>query len=112
MLCLLISASRAVRLDIADVRRCALVDLSSEELLAALEGIARLKRKFPVMNPHGIADRVARYVRGELQIVPCVGGYKYFYLDWNLDIWRCEAWSTSLGSVSGFLTSESPAMPA
>lgn len=31
--------------------------------------------------------------------MPCVGGYKYFYLDWNLDIWRCEAWKEPLGSV-------------
>ena len=28
--------------------------------------------------------------------------YKYFYLDWNLDIWRCEAWSEPLGSVFDF----------
>ena len=24
---------------------------------------------------------------------------EYFYLDWNLDIWRCEAWNQPLGSV-------------
>ena len=38
-------------------------------------------------------------MRGEQQLVPCIGGYKYFYLDWNLDIWRCEAWSEPMGSV-------------
>src|SRR6516162_3808798 len=38
-------------------------------------------------------------LRGEPQAVPCIGGYKYFYLDWNLDIWRCEAWNEPLGSV-------------
>jgi len=27
---------------------------------------------------------------------------EYFYLDWNLDIWRCEAWSQRLGSVFDF----------
>jgi hypothetical protein len=43
---------------------------------------------------------VERYVRGERQAVPCIGGHKYFYLDWNLDIWRCEAWNEPLGSVS------------
>ena len=31
--------------------------------------------------------------------MPCVGGHKYFYLDWNLNIWRCEAWKEPLGSV-------------
>jgi hypothetical protein len=38
-------------------------------------------------------------VRGERQVVPCIGGYKYFSLDWNLEIWRCEAWNEPLGSV-------------
>jgi len=32
-------------------------------------------------------------------LIPCIGGHKYFYLDWNLDIWRCEAWTQPLGSV-------------
>ena len=38
-------------------------------------------------------------MRGEPQAVRCIGGHKYFYLDWNLDIWRCEAWNEPLGSV-------------
>ena len=42
---------------------------------------------------------IQRHVRGEQEKFACVGGYKYFYLDWNLDIWRCEAWSKPLGSV-------------
>jgi len=76
-----------------------LVDLSREELLEALEAIARVKKRFPVMNPTASLAEIARYIRGEPQAVPCVGGYKYFYLDWNLDVWRCEAWNEPLGSV-------------
>jgi hypothetical protein len=41
----------------------------------------------------------ARFIRREKQLIPCIGGHKYFYLDWNLDIWRCEAWTQPLGSV-------------
>ena len=52
-----------------------------------------------MLNPRASLAEVARYVRGERQEVPCIGGYKYFYLDWNLDIWRCEAWDEPLGSV-------------
>lgn len=52
-----------------------------------------------MLNPRASLAEVARYVRGERQAVPCIGGYKYFYLDWNLDIWRCEAWNEPLGSV-------------
>jgi MoaA/NifB/PqqE/SkfB family radical SAM enzyme len=79
-----------------------LVDLDRDELLAALVAIDRLRKEFPVLNPRTSLLEVARYVRGEPQEVPCVGGYKYFYLDWNLDIWRCEAWREPLGSVFDF----------
>ena len=78
-----------------------LVDLDRDELLAALDAIGRLRKQFPVLNPRASLAEVARYVRGEPQEVPCIGGYKYFYLDWNLDIWRCEAWDEPLGSVFG-----------
>jgi MoaA/NifB/PqqE/SkfB family radical SAM enzyme len=76
-----------------------LVDLDRDELLAALDAIGRLKTQFPVLNPRASLAEVGRYVRGEAQAVPCIGGYKYFYMDWNLDIWWCEAWSEPLGSV-------------
>src|SRR5271166_2916023 len=76
-----------------------LVDLDRDELLAALDAIGQLRKRFPVLNPRASLAEVARYVRGEPQAVPCVGGHKYVYLDWNLDIWRCEAWSERLGSV-------------
>jgi MoaA/NifB/PqqE/SkfB family radical SAM enzyme len=79
-----------------------LIDLDRDELLAALAAIARLGRHFPVFNPRASLDEVARYIRGERQLIPCAGGYKYFYLDWNLDIWRCEAWNRPLGSVFDF----------
>ena len=76
-----------------------LVDLDRDELLAPLDAIGRLRKQFSVLNPRASLSEVARYVRGEPQEVPCIGGYKYFYLDWNLDIWRCEAWHEPLGSV-------------
>jgi MoaA/NifB/PqqE/SkfB family radical SAM enzyme len=76
-----------------------LVDLDRDELLAALDAIGRLRKRFPVLNPRASLAEVERYVRGERQAVPCIGGYKYFYLDWNLDIWRCEAWNEPMGSV-------------
>jgi hypothetical protein len=54
------------------------------------------------MNPVASIEDIQRHVRGEPEVFPCVGGHKYFYLDWNLDIWRCEAWSEPLGSVFEF----------
>jgi MoaA/NifB/PqqE/SkfB family radical SAM enzyme len=76
-----------------------LVDLDRDELLAALDAIGRLSKQFPVLNPRASLAEVGRFVRGEAQAIPCIGGHKYFYLDWNLDIWRCEAWHEPLGSV-------------
>jgi MoaA/NifB/PqqE/SkfB family radical SAM enzyme len=76
-----------------------LVDLDQDELLAALDAIDRLRKRFPVLNPRASFAEVGRYVRGEPQAIACIAGHEYFYLDWNLDIWRCEAWNESLGSV-------------
>jgi MoaA/NifB/PqqE/SkfB family radical SAM enzyme len=77
----------------------ALLDQQPAELLEALAAIRRMKKRFRVLNPSVSLDEVARSIRGEKQLIPCIGGHKYFYLDWNLDIWRCEAWPQPLGSV-------------
>ena len=76
-----------------------LVDLSPDEILEALNAIARLKKHFRVMDPNAALAEVARYVRGEQQLIPCIAGSKYFYIDWNLDVWRCEPWHEPMGSV-------------
>ncbi|HKD52898.1 MAG TPA: radical SAM protein [Steroidobacteraceae bacterium] len=77
----------------------ALINQQPDELLEALAAIRRMKKRFRVLNPSVSLDEVSRSIRGEEQLIPCIGGHKYFYLDWNLDIWRCEAWSQPLGSV-------------
>ena len=37
-----------------------------------------------------------RRLRGEAERFHCLAGYKYFYLDWNYDLWRCEDWKAPL----------------
>jgi MoaA/NifB/PqqE/SkfB family radical SAM enzyme len=76
-----------------------LMEQSSEEILSALDSIKRLKKRFRVLDPSAALDEVARFVRGEEQRVTCVAGHKYFYIDWNLDVWRCEPWAKPMGSV-------------
>jgi hypothetical protein len=76
-----------------------LVDFTPAELVQALEAIKALKGRFPVLNPTASIDDIERHVRGESESFGCVGGHKHFYVDWNLQIWRCEAWSAPLGSV-------------
>jgi MoaA/NifB/PqqE/SkfB family radical SAM enzyme len=77
----------------------ALIDMTPNELLDAFDAITRLKRSFRVADPYAALSEVARFVRGDRQMIPCIGGHKYFYIDWNLDIWRCEAWAEPMGSV-------------
>jgi MoaA/NifB/PqqE/SkfB family radical SAM enzyme len=79
-----------------------LVDFTDAELDAALEAILRLKRRFPVLNPAASIRDIQRHVRGAAEHFACVGGFKYFYMDWRLDVWRCEAWREPLGSVFDF----------
>ena len=69
-----------------------LIDFDEDELLHCYEAIEKLKRRIVVESPALALAEMKRQVRGEEELFPCVGGYKYFYLDWNLDIWRCETW--------------------
>ncbi|MET1028917.1 MAG: radical SAM protein, partial [Dongiaceae bacterium] len=79
-----------------------LLNFESGELVSALDAIKKMKRHFPVLNPTASITDIQNHIQGKDEAFSCVGGYKYFYIDWNLDIWRCEAWSTKLGSVFDF----------
>jgi len=41
----------------------------------------------------------ARLARSERQRIPCIGGDKYFCIDWSVEIWRPAAWAEPMGSV-------------
>lgn len=76
-----------------------LVNFTDAELEKAIDGILALKKNFTVMNPAASLKDLRRYARHEDQRIACVGGRKYFYLDWNLMLWRCENWHEPMGSV-------------
>jgi len=79
-----------------------LVDMSPAELLAAFDAVETARPIIPVHNPReGIAD-MRRRLTGEGERFVCHAGYKYFYLDWNYDLWRCEDWQTPLASLWDF----------
>ncbi len=79
-----------------------LVNYTQEELLEAFERVKRLKKRFLVVNPTPSLEEMQRFVRKEEQRFPCLGGYKYFYLDWNLDLWRCHYWEKPMCSIYEF----------
>ena len=79
-----------------------LMDLSPAELLAAFDAVDEVRRIIPVQNPRASIADVRRRLRGEAERFHCLAGYKYFYLDWNYDLWRCENWREPLCPVWEF----------
>ncbi|MFQ5955018.1 MAG: radical SAM protein [Kiloniellales bacterium] len=79
-----------------------LIDFSDDELVERLEAVKRLKRRFSVLNPAESLSEMIRFVRGEPQMFPCFGGAKYFYLDYKMDVYRCDFWATRMCSIWEF----------
>lgn len=76
-----------------------LVRFSTEELVARFDAVKRLRQHFPVVNPVAGLEEMQRFVRGEPQRFECLGGHRYFYLDWQLNVWRCHHWDHPIGSI-------------
>jgi MoaA/NifB/PqqE/SkfB family radical SAM enzyme len=83
-----------------------LVSYRTDELLAVFEQIKQLKNEgFPVLNPTESLRDMQRHLRGQPEKFGCLGGHKYFYLDWNLDLYRCHYWETPMCKIHEFNTS-------
>ena len=78
-----------------------LVNYSEDELIELFGKIKRMKERshFPVVNPAESLDEMQRHLRGEKEKFGCLGGHKYFYLDWKLDLYRCHFWETPMCKV-------------
>jgi MoaA/NifB/PqqE/SkfB family radical SAM enzyme len=78
-----------------------LVNYSKDELLQVFEKIKHLKRhsRFPVVNPMESLTEMQRHLRSVKEKFGCLGGHKYFYLDWNLDLYRCHFWEKPMCKV-------------
>jgi hypothetical protein len=57
---------------------------------------------FPVINPMESLTEMQRHLRGEKEKFGCLGGYKYFYLDWKLDLYRCHYWEKPMCNIYEF----------
>ncbi len=81
-----------------------LVNYRTEELIDVFERIKRLKQTsgFPIVNPAASLTEMQRHLRGEREEFGCLGGHKYFYLDWNLKLYRCHYWETPMCSIYEF----------
>lgn len=81
-----------------------LVSYTRDELVEVFERIKALKRRsrFPVVNPRESLTEMQRHLRGEPERFGCLGGFKYFYLDWKLQLYRCHFWETPMCNIYDF----------
>ena len=81
-----------------------LVAYRTEELIQVFEKIKIMKRNsgYPVINPNESLTEMQRHLRKEPEKFGCLGGHKYFYLDWNLNLYRCHYWEAPMCSIYDF----------
>jgi MoaA/NifB/PqqE/SkfB family radical SAM enzyme len=79
-----------------------LVDFSDDELVEAFDAVDDARKVFPVNNPRASVADMKRHLLGQKERFVCYAGYKSFYMDWNYDIWRCDAWDKRMCSVWDF----------
>jgi MoaA/NifB/PqqE/SkfB family radical SAM enzyme len=81
-----------------------LVSYRSEELFDIFEHLKRLRARkdFHLVNPTPSMTDMQSHLRHEPERFPCLGGFKYFHLDWDLNLYRCHAWETPLCSIYAF----------
>jgi MoaA/NifB/PqqE/SkfB family radical SAM enzyme len=79
-----------------------LMKFTDSELVHAFEAVDDLRGVFRVNNPRASIADMKRHLSGEPEHFVCYGGYKSFYMDWNFDVWRCDAWRERMCSVWDF----------
>jgi MoaA/NifB/PqqE/SkfB family radical SAM enzyme len=81
-----------------------LVSYNTAELMEIFEKISALKRRggFRVLNPEESLAEMRRHLRRESEQFGCLAGHKYFYLDWNLQLYRCHAWDKPMCHIRQF----------
>ena len=81
-----------------------LVNYKTDELIQVFEKIKDMKRHsgYPVVNPTESLTEMQRHLKKEPEKFGCLGGHKYFYLDWNLNLYRCHAWESPMCNIYEF----------
>jgi MoaA/NifB/PqqE/SkfB family radical SAM enzyme len=79
-----------------------LVAVNNEDLIKSFAAADAIRDIIPVQNPRASMADMVRRLRGEPERFVCHAGYKYFYLDWNYDLWRCEAWNKPMCKLWDF----------
>ncbi len=79
-----------------------LVSYTPEEMHKLIDDVMDLKKSYAVLNPSASLEDMHRFLDKKPQEFPCLGGFKQFYLDWNLQLWRCCNWRRPMCHVFEF----------
>jgi len=79
-----------------------LVDFRPEELVEIFQKLISLKKRYKFINPTAALKEVIHYWRRQKVRFPCFGGYKNFFLDWNLDVYRCPYFREKMSNIYDF----------
>lgn len=79
-----------------------LINYSKEELVEIFREIIKLKKRFRVLNPTASLRDMIRLFKDKQVRFACLGGYKSFYVDWNLDVFPCQTLEEKISHVDEF----------
>jgi MoaA/NifB/PqqE/SkfB family radical SAM enzyme len=80
------------------------VDFNPEELYEWFGRVKELKAAtaLSILNPSPALGELQRRLRGRPARFPCLAGYKYWFVDWNLQVFRCHYLGEPLGPLEEF----------
>jgi MoaA/NifB/PqqE/SkfB family radical SAM enzyme len=80
------------------------VDFTPEELYEWFGRVKALKAStsLHILNPSLALDELQRRLTGRPARFPCLAGYKYWFVDWNLQVFRCHYLGEPLGPLEEF----------
>ena len=78
-----------------------LVTFSPGELDRLFSQVLELKERSPVniLNPRLGLEEGRRQLQGLPSRFPCLAGFKYFFADWHLNVYRCHFLADTLGPL-------------
>jgi len=79
-----------------------LVSFTREEMHQWIQRVKELKSRYPVLNPTASLNDMKAHIDSKAEEFPCLGGWKQFYLDWNLLLWRCNSWNKPMCHIFDF----------
>jgi MoaA/NifB/PqqE/SkfB family radical SAM enzyme len=80
------------------------VDFTPAELYQWFSRVKELKAttSLHILNPRLGLTELQRQLTGRSTRFPCLAGYKYWFVDWDLQVFRCHYLDNSLGPLEEF----------